>query len=130
MDACKARIRSGDTILDVGCGSGAIAVTLALESGARVIATDISMPALRIASDNASALGATVALVACDLSGSIAGGSMAVFDLRTAQQLFGRPGQVDSIDVKASPGASAQQLRDQIARILPPGVVAVTAAMA
>ncbi len=61
---------------------------------------------------------------------NLAGGSMAVFDLRTAQQLFGRAGQVGSIDVKAAPGTSAQQLRDQIAQILPAGVVAVTAASA
>jgi release factor glutamine methyltransferase len=78
VDACKARIRSGDTILDVGCGSGAIAVTLALESGARMIATDISIAALNVAAANARALGATVALVACDLGGSIAGGSIDV----------------------------------------------------
>ena len=38
------------TILDIGTGSGAIAVTLALETKARVVATDVSLAALRIAS--------------------------------------------------------------------------------
>jgi putative ABC transport system permease protein len=61
---------------------------------------------------------------------SIAGGSLAIFSPRTAQQLFGQAGSYDGIDVKASAGVSAQQLRDQVARILPPGITALTAASA
>jgi len=61
---------------------------------------------------------------------SIGGGSMAVFDLHTAQLLFGRPGQYDNIDVKATPGISPQRLRDQLASRLPSGVEAITAASA
>src|SRR5205085_8437588 len=40
--------------LDIGTGSGAIAVTLALETGARVCATDISRAAVQIAAANAA----------------------------------------------------------------------------
>ncbi len=65
-------------ILDVGTGPGAIAVTLALESKARVIATDISIAALRIAIENARQLGAEVRYVACDLASVFADAS---FDL-------------------------------------------------
>ena len=54
-------------ILDIGTGSGAIAATLALETKARVIATDISLPALAVAQRNAQALGASVDFTACDL---------------------------------------------------------------
>jgi putative ABC transport system permease protein len=61
---------------------------------------------------------------------SIAGGSMAVFDLRTAQQLFGLPGRYSQIEVKAAGGVSAQHLRGRVARVLPRGVEAVTAASA
>ena len=61
---------------------------------------------------------------------SFAGGSLAIFSLRTAQQLFGQAGSYDSIDVKAAAGVSAQQLREQVARILPPGITALTAASA
>src|SRR6516165_3326220 len=61
---------------------------------------------------------------------SIAGGSMAIFSLPTAQRLFGTAGRYDTIDVNAVPGVTAQQLRGQVARILPAGVEAVTAASA
>jgi release factor glutamine methyltransferase len=44
-------------ILDVGCGSGALAVTLQLETGAAVWATDISPAAIRVAAGNAAAPG-------------------------------------------------------------------------
>ena len=48
-------------ILDVGSGSGAVAVTLALElPQSRVFATDVSIEALAVARRNAEALGAVV----------------------------------------------------------------------
>jgi release factor glutamine methyltransferase len=59
-------------IVDVGCGSGAIAVTLALDTGAWVCGTDISGAALRVAAENASRLGATVEFVCSDLLSAVA----------------------------------------------------------
>jgi release factor glutamine methyltransferase len=55
-------------VLDIGTGSGCIAVTLALDiSASRVTAWDISPTALRVASDNARGLGATVNVVRNDM---------------------------------------------------------------
>jgi release factor glutamine methyltransferase len=70
--------RGAQNILDIGTGSGAIAVTLALETKARVTASDLSLAALRVAWQNAQALGARVDFVACDLGAAFGQGS---FDL-------------------------------------------------
>ncbi len=71
VEAAIAKIRPGDVVLDVGVGSGAIAVTLALETSARVFATDISQPALRVAAANARMLKADVTLLSADLASCV-----------------------------------------------------------
>jgi release factor glutamine methyltransferase len=63
-------------ILDVGAGSGALAVTLQLETGAAAWATDISPAAAAVAAENARRLGAPVKFVVCDLMDAIAPASM------------------------------------------------------
>jgi len=56
-------------ILDIGTGSGILAVTLALEiPGARLVATDLSPGALAVAAGNARRLGARVSLIGADLA--------------------------------------------------------------
>jgi release factor glutamine methyltransferase len=65
-------------ILDIGMGSGAIAVTLALETKAPVFATDVSRAALTVAASNARKLAATVVFVECDLGSALAGASFDV----------------------------------------------------
>ena len=68
--------RGAGRILDVGTGSGALAVTLQLETGAAVFATDISAAAARVAAENAGRLGARVELAVCDVMEAVGRRSM------------------------------------------------------
>jgi release factor glutamine methyltransferase len=64
--------RGARRMLDVGAGSGALAVTLQLETRADVWATDISAAAATVAARNAANLGARVGIMVCDLMEAVA----------------------------------------------------------
>ncbi len=76
IDVAFPLARDAETMLDVGTGTGAIAVTLALENGSPALATDISPAAAAVARDNAVRLGARVNVVVCDLMDAIAPASI------------------------------------------------------
>jgi release factor glutamine methyltransferase len=69
----EAALRKGaKRILDVGAGSGALGVTIQLEAGAEVWATEISPAAAAVAAANARELGAALRIVVCDVMDAIA----------------------------------------------------------
>lgn len=76
VERALARIPPGETmdVLDLGTGSGCIAITLALERpAAHVTAVDRSAQALAVARRNAGALGAQVEFLASDWFAALAG---------------------------------------------------------
>ena len=68
--------RGARRILDIGTGSGALAVTLQLKIGAQTAATEISPAAAAVAAANAQRLGAPVSIIVCDMMDAIAPRSM------------------------------------------------------
>ena len=81
-------------ILDICTGSGAIAVVLALKTGASVTASDISEDALALARENAEKVGVKVTFVKSDLFDGIDG----TFDLITANPPYIPSATVDTLD--------------------------------
>lgn len=58
------------TVLDLGCGSGVLAVAAALHLGARVVAVDVDADAVETTRENAAANGAAVEAHRADLAGA------------------------------------------------------------
>jgi release factor glutamine methyltransferase len=84
-------------IADLGTGSGAILLALLSElPGAFGVGTDISVPALRTARDNARQLGfaARATFVACDYAAALSG----PFDLIVSNPPYVRSAQIASLD--------------------------------
>ncbi|MCH0569507.1 ABC transporter permease [Streptomyces sp. MUM 136J] len=69
----------------------------------------------------------TVAGVFTTDDGNVAaGGSLVLFDTATAQQLFGKTGTYDEIDVRAASGTSQDALKSALDRALPKDAVETT----
>lgn len=63
IEEAKKAITPTSTVIDIGTGSGAIAITLALETTMPTIAIDISLDAITVAKHNAKTLGAKLAII-------------------------------------------------------------------
>jgi release factor glutamine methyltransferase len=94
VETALGRINRESRVVDVGCGSGAIAVTVQLEKGCVVYATDLSSPALSVARANSSRLGATVGFVHADLLSPFADGT---FDLVISNPPYVADGDRDGL---------------------------------
>ena len=94
VDATDTNLRTTTRVLDIGTGSGILAVTLAVETKARVCATEISPDALRIARANAARLGAHVDFVRCDLGAAFAA---AAFDLVVSNPPYIASAEIDAL---------------------------------
>jgi len=57
---------------------------------------------------------------------NLAGATIAAFNLSTAQQLFDKVGQLDTIDLLVAPGANTSVVQRAVEAKLPPGVEVVT----
>jgi release factor glutamine methyltransferase len=72
VEHALACITPNSTVIDLGTGSGAIAITLALETNVPTIAVDVSPEAIAVAKHNAKTLGAQLAIVQGNLFAPIA----------------------------------------------------------
>jgi putative ABC transport system permease protein len=68
------------------------------------------------------------AIVRFGSESSLAGATLAIFDLPTAQALFHKEGQLDQIDIAAKPGVSGTKLVAEVQKVLPPNTQVRTGA--
>jgi release factor glutamine methyltransferase len=110
VEVAMSKVSRGGTprILDLGAGSGCVAITLALELGCEVIAVDVSADALAVAKENAERLGANVRFVHSDWFAGVEGR----FDL-----IVGNPPYV----AEGDPHLSEGDLRFEPSRALSSG---------
>lgn len=57
MELLEKYITPQDTVLDVGCGSGILAITAALLGANKIIGCDIDEVAVKVAGENAALIG-------------------------------------------------------------------------
>lgn len=114
----KVSRRGTPRILDLGAGSGCVAITLALELGCEVAAVDVSAvdvsaAALAVAQDNAMRLGARVKFVESDWFAAVEGG----FDLIVGNPPYVAEGDAHLRDLAFEPMAALASGADGLAAI-------------
>ena len=102
VERCLARLEGleAPTVLDVGTGSGAIALAIADEHpGARVTAIDVSADALALARENAerTGLGGRIELAEHDLATGLPGGP---YDLVVSNPPYVLPEEIETLEAE------------------------------
>jgi release factor glutamine methyltransferase len=112
VERCLALLDGSDAprVLDVGTGSGAIALSIAQEHpGAHVTATDVSPDALALARENAGALGLDVRFVHGDLLAGVDG----PFELVVSNPPYVLDAEVDDLEPEVRDWEPRQALVDE-----------------
>ena len=138
VERCLARIAGidGPRVLDVGTGSGAIALAIADEAvGARVTAIDASQDALEVARENASRTGLSVELVHHDLFHGLPEGP---WDLVVSNPPYVREDEIETLEPEVrdwepraalvGEGATDAVARDALSVLRPGGAVVLETA--
>ncbi|UYB38193.1 FtsX-like permease family protein [Streptomyces sp. Je 1-4] len=81
---------------------------------------------VRFATDGPALTRKLVGIVTTNGPQATAGGSLTLFDTRTAQKLFHHPGRFDEIAVSAGPGADEDALTERVQALLPKDGVSAT----
>jgi putative ABC transport system permease protein len=105
-------------------GPGQVAIDVASAKKAHVVVGDT----IRVEGSGPLERFRIVGLLEWGSSNSLGGATMAVFDLVTAQRLFGFSGRLTEIDVVAKPDVTPERVAAQIKPLLPPHAQALTAA--
>lgn len=145
VDLVLARCTPGGIAVDVGSGSGAIAIALVMEGRfERVIATDISTDAIDVARANAEKYGATIDFVQGDVLRPLAENWRPPSDSRQLKAIVSNPPYVSFDEIRELPrsvrdwepaaalltgegglGVTAQLVRQAAARLEPGGLLAL-----
>lgn len=87
-------VKDGDKVLDLCTGSGAIAITLATKTGAKLTASDISEGAIELAKQNATLNNAHVEFIHSDLFKNIEG----LYDVIVSNPPYIPSADIDGLD--------------------------------
>ena len=93
--ACRF-IKEGDSVLDLCTGSGAIAVTLAKKTGAKLTASDISEGAIQVAKKNADINQVAVEFILSDMFENISG----KFNAIISNPPYIKTGDIEGLDAE------------------------------
>lgn len=86
--------KSGQSVLDLCCGSGIVGITLNLEKNMKATLCDISKYAIKLSKKNAKALGADVAIYKSDMFKNVAG----KFDFICINPPYIKSGEIEKLD--------------------------------
>ena len=110
VELCNSLLQGSVRALDVGTGTGAIALALADEVGADVVAMDASEDALALARENAARLGLDVRFVGGDLRDGLPPGP---FDLVVSNPPYVLPGELDALEPEVRDWEPREALVDE-----------------